>query len=117
MKILIIGNIGCGKTTLGNYLSKRLGYKFVQIDEIRSSYLKDKKVSLEYLSLYYFIKAIEESDNLILEFTGVGCHKYAVKRALELTGDTVLVIICKINDIELLRRRIEKKTIFLRESF
>ena len=109
MKILIIGNIGCGKTTLGNRLNKELGYKFVQIDETRSKYLKEKKVSLEYLSLYYFIKSIEENENVILEFTGVGCHKYAIRRALELTRDSVLVVICKTNDLDTLKKRIQSK--------
>jgi len=35
MKILIIGNIGSGKTTLGNKIQELTGYKFVQIDELR----------------------------------------------------------------------------------
>ena len=109
MKILIIGNIGCGKTTLGEALREKLGYKFVQIDEIRSKYITDKKVSLEYLSLYHFIRAIEEYKDVILEFTGVGCHKYAIIRALELTGDSVLVIICKTNDLNTLKKRIQSK--------
>ncbi len=109
MKILIIGNIGCGKTTIGKKLSKILGYKFIQIDDIRSKVLKNKKVSLEYLSLYLFIKSIEENNNIIAEFTGAGCHKYAIKRALELSGDRTIVVICKINNVDLLKERIKYK--------
>ena len=59
--------------------------------------------------MYYFIKAIEEHENLILEFTGVGCHKHAIRRALELTGDSSLVVICKTNDLDTLKKRIQSK--------
>ncbi len=39
MKILIIGNIGSGKTTLGKKIQEITGYKFVQIDKLREKYL------------------------------------------------------------------------------
>ena len=60
---------------------------------------------LEYPSLYLFIKNIEENNNIIAEFTGAGCHKYARKRALELSGDRAIVVICKINNMDLLKER------------
>jgi len=108
MKILIIGNIGSGKTTLGRKIQELTGFKFIQIDELRERFF-EKKVSEEYYCLYEFLKAIEDIDSVILEFTGAGCHKYAIKRALELTNDTVLIILCKTKLISTLRERIKEK--------
>jgi len=109
MKILIIENIRSGKTMLGNKIQELTGYKFVQIDELREKYLKDA-VSEEYYCIYKFLKAIEENENIILEFTGTGCHKFAVKRALELIDDSVKVILCKTKLLSTLRERIKEKT-------
>lgn len=109
MKILLIGNIGSGKTTLGKKIQEITGYKFVQIDEIREKYL-EKKVSKEYYCIYEFLKAIENNDNIILEFTGAGCHKFAIKRALELTKDKLMLIQCKNRNFSIiLERLIHKK--------
>ena len=69
MKILIIGNLGSGKTTLGKAIQELTGFKFIQIDEIREKYLRGK-VSQEYYCLHEFIQAIETNDELILEFSG-----------------------------------------------
>jgi len=102
MKILIIGNIGSGKTTLGNKIQELKGYKFVQIDKLRKEYLKNA-VSEEYYCIYQFLKAIEENENIILEFTGAECHKYAIKRALELSNDLILFILCKTKLLSTLR--------------
>ena len=109
MKILIIGNIGSGKTTLGKKIQEISGYEFVQIDELREEYMNNS-VSGEYYSLYKFIKNIEDNNNLILEFTGVGCHKYAIKRTLELSNDKIIVILCKTRDFNIILKRIENKS-------
>lgn len=114
MKILIIGNIGSGKTTLGKKIQEILGYKFIQIDELREKYF-EKKVSEEYYCLYEFLKAIEDYDNVILEFTGAGCHKFAIKRTLELSNDNTIIIHCKNRDISLIKERLRHKE--LRENF
>ncbi|NCD68201.1 shikimate kinase [Mucilaginibacter agri] len=34
MKIFLVGFMGCGKSTLGRRLAARLGYKFVDLDEL-----------------------------------------------------------------------------------
>ena len=109
MKILIIGNIGSGKTTLGKAIQELMGFKFIQIDELREKYLKGK-VSEEYFCLHKFLEMIEVNDDLILEFTGVGCHKYAVKRALELSKDKVLVLLCNTRNFNMIMNRAKKKT-------
>ena len=107
MKILIIGNIGSGKTTIGREIQKFTNYKFIQIDQLREKYLNEY-VSEEYYCLYEFLKSIENISDIILEFTGVGCHKYAVKRALQLSND-IIIILCKNRSFELILERIENK--------
>ena len=109
MKNLIIGNIGSGKTTLGKKIQEITGYKFVQIDELREKYLNNS-VSGEYYSLHKFLKEIEDNENLILEFTGVGCHKYAIKRNLKLSKDKIAIILCKTRKFDLILKRIDNKT-------
>ena len=89
---------------------------FVQIDELREKYLKNF-VSEEYFSLYQFIKCIEDNENLILEFTGAGCHKYAVKRALELTNDNTLIITCKTKNFTTIKKRIKNKRFLFGNPF
>jgi len=102
------GNIGSGKTTLGKAIQEISGFKFIQIDEIREKYLKGK-VSQEYYCLHEFIQAIETNNDLIMEFTGVGCHKFAVKRALELSNDKIMIILCQTRNFDLILDHIGKK--------
>jgi len=116
MKILIIGNIASGKTTLGRKLSKQLGIPLIEIDKIREKYLHGK-VSDEYFSLFHFLREAESDKSVILEFTGVGCHKYAVKRALELSGHKVLVIVCKTSNISILFQRLKNKKYSYKSPF
>ena len=108
MKILIIGNIGSGKTTLGEELAKVLDFKFVTVDRLRERY-QEGTVSGEYLTLHHFLKAIESEADLILEFTGAGCHKFAVRRALELCGHRCIIVVCIVKEIDAIKKRIEEK--------
>lgn len=116
MKILIIGNIGTGKTTIGEKIQEILDYKIVQIDKLREKYL-NYAVSGEYYCLYKFLKEIEGNKDIILEFTGAGCHKFAIKRALELTKDSVIVILCKTRELTLIIERFKKKEFKYRNVF
>lgn len=108
MKILIIGNIGTGKTVIGKKLSEILGFEFIQIDSIREKNM-DGTISGEYFCLYNFLKNIEEKENVILEFTGAGCHKYAIKRALELSKSNCLVLVCRTKKFETIIERVKYK--------
>lgn len=65
--------------------------------------------------MYEFLKAIEDNDNIILEFTGVGYHKFAIKRALELAKDNTIIIHCKNRDFSLISERLKHKE--LNENF
>ena len=110
MKILILGNIGSGKTTLGKVGKEITGLPFVELDKLREDVKLDGRVSLNYLALYYFMQKAENPDTVILECTGSGVHKYSVKRALENSGHSVEVIVCKNRDVKINIKRLERKS-------
>ncbi len=109
MKILILGNIGSGKTTLGKVAKEITGLPFVELDKLREEVKLDGRVSLNYLALYYFMQKAENRENIILECTGSGVHKYSVKRALEISSNSVEIIVCKNRDIKTNLKRLERK--------
>lgn len=80
-KILIIGSLGSGKTTIAKRLSKKLGYDRISIDDCRERY-GDGSVTGEYRAWICFIEACNNDSPMILEFTGGGPHVFAVKQAL-----------------------------------
>lgn len=116
MKILIIGNIGSGKSTLGKKIQEITGFEFIQIDELREKFLNNS-VSGEYYSLFQFLKNAESNQNVILEFTGVGCHKFAIRRALELNDDPKFVILCKTRIFSTIQERIKSKKFRYKNPF
>ena len=107
MKILLIGNIGSGKTTIGKLLSDKLNIPFIAIDEIREKY-SDGTIAGEYLSLHHFMKNCQDEQSKILETSGIGCHKHSVKKALEDSQNEIFVVMIY-SDIELNKFRINNK--------
>ncbi len=94
MKILIIGNIGSGKTMLAHHILDRIDAFFTSIDEMRMQF-GDGSFEKEYLAWSHFLHYCESpstSSLLILEFSGAGCHKHSVRQALLNSGDTGLII-------------------------
>ena len=47
----------------------------------------------------------------------MGCHKYAIKRALQLSNDKIIIILCKNRSFELILERIENKEYFYTNPF
>ena len=84
-KVLLIGNLCAGKTTIGTRLQHNLGYDLVEIDESRRQ-LGDGTVSGEYRAWQYFISRCEDHRGAILEFSGGGPHVYNIAKALENSG-------------------------------
>ncbi len=79
MKIVVIGNICAGKSTLVNQIEK--GYRIVKIDDLRKKF-GNGSFSKEYYCWALFLEACEDKSDAILEFTGCGIHIYAIKEAL-----------------------------------
>jgi len=96
MKILILGNIGSGKTTLGKDAKEITGLPFVELDKLREDVKLDGRVSLNYFALYYFMQKTENPESVILKCTGSVVHKYSVKRALEISGHDLEIMFAKI---------------------
>ena len=79
---------------LGKKIQSKLSFNLCTIDDCRRLY-GDGTVPGEYLALYHFLQGCLKKGDTILEFTGAGCHKYAIKKALEDSNDPVLVVFVK----------------------
>ncbi|MBI4990819.1 AAA family ATPase [Candidatus Gottesmanbacteria bacterium] len=53
MRIILIGMKACGKTTVGKFLSQKLGVSFVELDnEIEKKHLNDKNEKLSFREIF-----------------------------------------------------------------
>jgi shikimate kinase len=59
MVVYLIGFMGCGKTTVGKYLSKQLGYEFIDLDK--------KFETLEKIKIYKFFELQGEEKFRLIE--------------------------------------------------
>ncbi len=96
--ILIIGNISSGKSYLIDnkliHLKYFADYHIIKIDNYRKIY-GDGTFAGEYLSLSYFFKDIENDNGSIIEFTGAGPNKHAVKQILlDSQYPTIVLYLC-----------------------
>lgn len=124
MKIYLIGMPGCGKSTLGNILSKKLNYDYIDmdnyiekqacmfIDEIFEAYGESYFRELETNTLKEFM----ELDNVIIS-TGGGIIKNKKHKEL-MNGlcvflDVPLDILEKrLNDSDIIRPLLQTKTVY-----
>lgn len=90
-KVLIIGTLGAGKTTLAQALSQETGYSYVSIDDCRIRY-SDGTFDGEDVAWHYFLLACRDPSPKILEFSGGGPHVCEVRDALLYSGITVIII-------------------------
>lgn len=90
-KILIIGTLGSGKTTLALALSQETGYPYTSIDDCRIRY-SDGTSDGEDAAWHYFLMACRDPSPGILEFSGGGPHADEVHDALLSSGIPVAVI-------------------------
>ena len=91
MKIIIIGTLGTGKTTLAMALSHETGYAYTSIDDCRIRY-SDGTTDGEDAAWHHFLIACRDPSPGILEFSGGGPHLYEVRDALLGSGMPVSVI-------------------------
>ena len=90
-KILVIGTLGSGKTTLAEYLARGTGFPYASIDECRIRY-GDGTVSGEDCAWDHFLKICGGSSPGILEFSGGGPHVDEVRKNLFCSKIPVSVI-------------------------
>ena len=81
--IVVVGNCGTGKTTLGRSLAKNLGLAVLSIDEFRRA-VSDGSPKGEVKAWQFFLEAISTAPGAVIEFSGSGHMAHLVK--LELTA-------------------------------
>lgn len=91
LKVLIIGTLGAGKTTLAQALSQEIGYPYVSIDDCRIRY-SDGTIEGEDAAWQNFLMACCDPSPGILEFSGGGPHVYEVRDSLHCSGMNILII-------------------------
>ena len=77
-KILIIGTLGSGKTTLAELLARESGFPYASIDTCRIQY-GDGTVYGEERAREHFLALCRKSTPGILEFSGMGPHVEEVR--------------------------------------
>ena len=90
-KILLIGTLGAGKTTVAQDLAKETGYSYASIDECRIQY-SDSTVRGEDSAWGHFLAACAVPAPGILEFSGGGPYVCEVRGALLNSGLPISII-------------------------
>jgi hypothetical protein len=90
-KILIIGNIGSGKSTVAEELSRTFGWPHASIDHYRRQ-AGDGTAAGECAAWCAFLRAAQHGPSSIIEFSGSGPMVHLVHRALVDSGVPTLAL-------------------------
>lgn len=90
-KVLVLGNLGAGKTTLARPLAARLGWRFASIDDCRRAH-GDGSPAGELRAWAAFVAQAEGAGSLVMEFSGVGPQLPLLRLALKASGHRLGVI-------------------------
>lgn len=90
-KVLVLGNLGAGKTTLARPLAARLGWRFTSIDDCRRTH-GDGSPAGELRAWAAFVAQAAGAGGLVLECSGVGPQLPLLRLALQTSGDRVGVL-------------------------
>jgi broad-specificity NMP kinase len=105
MKVVIIGNIGVGKTTISQIIKDNWkNAEILSIDNIRNSF-GDGTIEKENYCKQKFIESITFNDSLqIIELTGVGILGEKLFSLLNNYNYSILVIYLFVTEIEIYKR-------------
>ena len=90
-KILFIGTLGSGKTTLADCLARDTGFPYASIDECRLRYA-DGTVEGEERAWDHFLCSCSQPEGTVLEFSGIGPRAMEVRDSLLESSVTVTII-------------------------
>jgi shikimate kinase len=116
-KIVLLGYMGCGKSTIANILSKTTNIPFVDLDKIieEKTNLTINQIFEQYGEIYFrklehdvFVELLNAPDNSIIGLGG-GTPCYANNHEL-LKGDNVLSIYLKASIDTLFERLVSNKS-------
>jgi len=106
MKIVVLGYMGSGKSTIGRLLAERLDYRFIDLDEyieelegmtILQIFKKKGEIYFRKKESYYVSKALTENGEIILSLGGgTPCYGKNMDDILELT-DKVFYLKLSVN--------------------
>jgi Shikimate kinase len=85
LALLIIGNVGTGKTTLARRLAAELGWANLSIDAMRSA-IADCTAAGELAAWAALNRAVEQSQKCLIECSGSGPMVHLLKHTLAKTG-------------------------------
>ena len=105
MKILLFGNVGCGKSTLsGEILKFKEQFRLLNIDDFRRKF-SDGSMKMEIIAKERFIEAIEvENSNQIIECSGLGDTGEMVFQKLYYTNDVIIVYLLLVDSTTCIKR-------------
>ena len=92
MKILLLGNIGSGKTTIGKILADKPGWEFVEIDEFRRVF-GNGTPEFEQIARKHFFNSISPGRDQIIECTGFGEVGSELFRKLSVFNEPIVVVL------------------------
>lgn len=101
LRVLVIGNMGSGKSTVATLVSKRLGLRFFALDEFRTEH-SDGSLAGEFLAKAEWFRQIQNHEECVLEFTGLGAGALLLKELLIASGVLIVKLSCPVE--ECLRR-------------
>lgn len=116
-KIILLGYMGCGKSTIANRLSKSINIPFVDLDKsiekrlnmsINEIFAQKGEVYFRKLEHEIFVELLNSPDNLIIGLGG-GTPCYANNHEL-LKGDNIISIYLKASVETLFERLVSNKS-------
>ncbi len=91
VKVVVIGNIGSGKTGVAKHLADHFGWPFTGIDTLRQQF-SDGTAAGEFRAWERFAADSQRADPRVLEFSGSGPMVHLVRHALSRSGGQVIVL-------------------------